>query len=331
MLLNLKNFTKFAGYLDEVSDEDKTNWGKQTMDIATGVGKSHLSKSHSNIYNTGQAVRNIASKNPKLQEYLLKKQGYKGTWDAYNKELDTNTQNQWVSNLKGNRELQTQLKKSYMDKARQAQAAGRHNEAQYWSSVAKGLNQVNYNDFTLDNFKKSLEDRGQQSYNTRAGAIYNTKEVEDYIAAEGAKQISQEDIAKGFKGRVRNKIKNWWNNTNTPYISPEEEKKKQEISQNLRKDLNTKISQALDNEYMKSLGFVDEQGNPLLFNQLTPEQQNQYLMGQQDYADKNIQRIAQSFAQGQNYQPLQWWQWYEKAKQNQVRAGFNKAKQQAGY
>lgn len=331
MLLTLKNFQKFAGYLDEVSEEDKKNWGKQTVDIATGIGKSHLSKSHSNIYNTGQAVRNIASKNTKLQDYLLKKQGYKGTWDAYNKELDTNTQNQWMHNLKGNRELQTQLKNSYLEKARQAQAEGKHNQAQYWSSIAKGLDQVNYNDFTLDNFKKNLEARGQQSYNTRAGAIYNTKEVEDYVAAEGAKQISQKDLAEGFRGRVRNKLKNWWNNTNTPYISPEEEKKKQEIHQNLRNDLNTKISQALDNEYMKSLGFVDKQGNPLSFNQLTQEQQNQYLLGQQDYADKNIKRIAQSITSGQNYQPLSWWQWYEGAKQNLVRAGFNKSKQKAGY
>ncbi len=130
--------------------------------------------------------------------------------------------------------------------------------------------------------------------------LANSEAAKQYAQWQGRQRFNQAygqlnlwDKLRYMWGGLLNKVGLGGENS---YFNQFNKKQQTLISQGIRKDLGKALGKEIEARYAKSLGFVDEKGNPLAYDKMNPEQQAVFRKGYYPFYEAHEKEVLDQMA-----------------------------------
>lgn len=187
----------------------------------------------------------------------------------------------------------------------------RVNDAAYYKELAKQIREnANKPNFNMRSLMANVQDKMSQMAFNRQKALAQSPQIQQYLQWQGLQRYNQAYKDLGLWDKVRllfgSIMHKMGINMPNSYFNKFNEKVKGSIQSGIMDDLDKKVTEEIHNRYAKSLGFVDEKGNPLQYTQMTPEQQKVYQKGYYNFAEQNQKQIYNEITTPEMRRPSGW-------------------------
>lgn len=178
---------------------------------------------------------------------------------------------------------------------------GNVNAAQAVYELAKQIKEnQNKPGYTWDKAVAHTKDiMNRRAWNSQQ-RLANSKSAKQYAQWQGRQilnqaygQLSLWDKLRYMWGGLMNKMGLGSENS---YFNQFNKKQQTLISQDIRGKLGKAVGKEIEARYAKSLGFVDENGNPLTYDKMNPEQQARFWQGYYPFYDAHEKEVLDQLA-----------------------------------
>lgn len=181
--------------------------------------------------------------------------------------------------------------------------------------------------------KQIRENKGKPGY-TWDKAVAHTQDIMKRRAFNTQQRLANSASAKQFaqwQGRQRfnqaynqlslwDKLRYMWGGLmnkmglggENSYFNQFNKKQQTSISQGIREDLGKALGKEMEARYAKSLGFVDEKGNPLAYDKMNPEQQAVFRKGYYPFYEAHEKEVLDQMATPETQEAPGWLHFIDK-------------------
>lgn len=313
MSFNSNNFKKFAAsYYENV--EDTAALENDIGNVARTYGAQGITGANKGWYDYAQILNDPEAlklmteeeKQQLLTEVNKATGGQAKTLEEAAKLNQDLLEGDFWTSIRNDKEKRAGLLKSYRDKANMLMAQGKQNEAYAYFVTADQIEKnIDNPNFTSAHLAANVKEVTNREAYDRKQQLMNSDAAKKYMSWQSAQNFNNKfsqlgfiDKLKWYWGAIMQKL-GFQPNKDSFYYKFNNQHRQTSAAE-LQKQYSQEFSKAAMNGLIKSKNFVDDQGNPIPYDKLTLEQQDEVNKDYASYAKQNAAKIQESMiANGQ--------------------------------